>query len=98
MFTAKDMDGFVKKTGECPNIDSWLENSLSVQFKAGKSSAYVADSIISANKWTFKGFEYAMGIRGFIESYSDYTYLVLVKEGARNGVKRINKTGHNVYV
>lgn len=70
MFTAKDMDGFVKKTGECPNIDSWLENSLSVQFKAGKSSAYVADSIISANKWTRKGFEYAMGVRGFIVEYN----------------------------
>lgn len=40
----------------------------------------------------------SMGFEPFIESYSDYTYLVLVKEGTRNGIKRINKTGHNVYV
>jgi hypothetical protein len=34
----------------------------------------------------------------YIEEYADYTYAVLVKEGVRNGVKRLNKTGHNVQI
>lgn len=31
----------------------------------------------------------------YLESYSDYTYLVMVKLG---GMRGINKTGHNTYV
>lgn len=44
--------------------------------------------------------EYNMnkGFEAFIENYSDYTYVVLIKEGARNGIKRLNRTGHNIYV
>lgn len=34
----------------------------------------------------------------YLESYSDYTYLVMVKLGGMRGIKRINKTGHNTYV
>ena len=44
--------------------------------------------------------EYNMskGFEGFIENYSDYTYVVLIKEGVRNGIKRLNRTGHDTYV
>jgi hypothetical protein len=44
--------------------------------------------------------EYNMkrGYDAFIENYSDYTYAVLVKEGVRNGVKRLNRTGHDVQI
>lgn len=38
------------------------------------------------------------GFEAFIEHYSDYTYVVLIKEGVRNGVKRLNRTGHDVYI
>lgn len=34
----------------------------------------------------------------FIELYSDYCYLVCIKEGVRNGIKRLNRTGHDTYV
>lgn len=34
----------------------------------------------------------------YLESYSDYTYIMMVKVGVINGIKRINKTGHNTYV
>jgi hypothetical protein len=36
------------------------------------------------------------GWEAYLEAYSDYAYLVLVKE-TRNGIKRINRTGHNTY-
>lgn len=44
--------------------------------------------------------EYNMnkGFEAFIEDYSDYTYVVLIKEGVRNGIKRLNRTGHDTYV
>lgn len=38
------------------------------------------------------------GFEAYLERYSDYSYLVLVKDGVRNGIKRLNKTGHDVYV
>jgi len=38
------------------------------------------------------------GFEVFIEEYSDYTYIVLIKVGARNSPKRLNRTGHDVYV
>lgn len=56
------------------------------------------DSRLSQEQQAVGEYNVSMGFEPFIESYSDYTYLVLVKEGTRNGVKRINKTGHNVYV
>lgn len=43
---------------------------------------------------TFK----AQGFTLYVESYSDYTYLVCLKEGVKNGVKRINATGHDTYI
>lgn len=44
--------------------------------------------------------EYHMnkGFEAFIENYSDYTYVLLIKEGVRNGIKRLNRTGHDTYV
>ncbi len=44
--------------------------------------------------------EYHMskGFEAYLEEYSDYAYLVLIKDSARNGIKRINKMGHDVYV
>ena len=38
------------------------------------------------------------GFEAFIEDYSNYTYIVLIKEGVRNGIKRLNRTGHDIYV
>jgi hypothetical protein len=38
------------------------------------------------------------GFEAFIEDYSNYTYVVLIKEGVRNGIKRLNRTGHDTYV
>lgn len=38
------------------------------------------------------------GFEAFIEDYSNYTYVVLIKEGVRNGIKRLNRTGHDIYV
>lgn len=38
------------------------------------------------------------GFEAFIEDYSGYTYLVLFQEGVRNGIKRLNRTGHDIYV
>lgn len=38
------------------------------------------------------------GFEAFIEPYLDYCYLILVKEGVRNGFKRLNRTGHDVHI
>lgn len=38
------------------------------------------------------------GFEAFIEDYSNYTYVVLIKEGVRNGIKRLNRMGHDTYV
>lgn len=38
------------------------------------------------------------GFEAFIEDYSNYTYVVLIKEGIKNGIKRLNRTGHDVYM
>jgi hypothetical protein len=38
------------------------------------------------------------GYEVYVEEYQDYCYAVLFKEGVRNGIKRLNRTGHNTYV
>lgn len=39
-----------------------------------------------------------LGYTAFIEECEDYLYGVCIKNGTRGGIKRFNKTGHDVYV
>lgn len=57
-----------------------------------------SDSRLTQEQQVVGDLHISKGWEVYLESYSDYTYLVMVKLGVRKGIKRINKTGHNTYV
>lgn len=58
----------------------------------------VEDARLTVEQKHMVEYNIAKGFEAFIEDYSNYTYVVLIKEGVRNGIKRLNRTGHDTYV
>jgi len=56
------------------------------------------DSRLTIEQQVMTEYNMNKGFEAFIEHYSDYTYVVLIKEDVRNGIKRLNKTGHNTCI
>ena len=56
------------------------------------------DSRLTNEQQVMMDYNLKQGFEAYLEEYSDYCYLVLVKEGVKNGIKRLNRTGHNVHV
>lgn len=65
MFTAKDLHEKIKQSGECPNIDFWIEHTLVDKFKTNPNNVTISHSILNVNNWTRVGFIDAMNQRGF---------------------------------
>lgn len=58
----------------------------------------IEDSRLTVEQKHMTQYNINKGFEAFIEDYSNYTYVVLIKEGVRNGIKRLNRTGHDIYV
>ena len=58
----------------------------------------IEDDRLTVEQKNMAEYNMSKGFEAFIEDYSDYTYVVLIKEGVRNSIKRLNRTGHDTYV
>lgn len=58
----------------------------------------IEDARLTVEQKHMAEYNISKGFEAFIEDYSNYTYVVLIKEGVRNGIKRLNRTGHDIYV
>lgn len=56
------------------------------------------DSRLTGEQKIMVEYNIKKGYQAFIDEYSDYTYVILIKEGVSNGIKRLNRTGHDIYV
>ena len=56
------------------------------------------DSRLTSEQQVMAQYNAGKGFEVYLEEYSNYCYVVLVKEGVRNGIKRLNRTGHNTYI